>query len=104
MKEFIIKFASGGQAGVKSTENLLKWLNGSFNLESIPNDAIDELAELTEVAEEKSKIALVDLLRLLCLNEDIAKYFITKHWELVDLCMIQYLQMQDMKDASAKIM
>ncbi len=69
MKEFIIKFASGSQSGVKSTENLLKWLNGSFNLESITNAAIDELVELTEVAEEKSKIALVDLLRLLCLND-----------------------------------
>jgi len=65
----------------------LKWLD-VFNLESIPCEAMDELVELTEVAEEKSKIALVDLLRLLCLNENHADYFITKHWDLVDACMI----------------
>lgn len=104
MKEFIIKFAKGGQSGVKSTDNLLKWLENNFNLQSIPEAAIDELVELTEVAEEKSKIALVDLLRLLVLNDNQAKYVATKHWELVDACMIQYLQMQDLSDASARIM
>jgi hypothetical protein len=73
-------------------------------LESIPHEAIDELVELAEVAEEKSKIALVDLLRLLVLNDQQANYFISKHWDLVDACMIQYLSMQDMRDPSAKIM
>jgi hypothetical protein len=34
-------------------------------LDNCPQEAMDELVELTEVAEEKSKIALADLLRLL---------------------------------------
>ena len=40
-----------------------------MNLDAIPKAAIDELVELTEIAEDRNKIALVDLLRLLVLKE-----------------------------------
>ena len=41
------------------------------------------MAELAEIAEEKSKIALIDLFRLLVLQEVQAEYILTKHWELI---------------------
>ena len=53
---------------VKSTKELSAWLSGSMNLEAIPKPAIDELVELAEIAEDRSKIALVDLMRLLVLK------------------------------------
>ena len=68
MKEFIKKFAQQSQQEVKSTAALLSWLE-SFDLKSIPREAIDELVELAEIAEEKNKIALIDLFRLLILHD-----------------------------------
>jgi len=44
--------------------------------------------ELAEIAEERSKIALVDLMRLLSLNEKQAVYIISRHWDLVETFMI----------------
>ena len=40
-----------------------------MNLEAISKAAIDELVELAEIAEDKNKIALVDLFRLLVLKD-----------------------------------
>ena len=37
----------------------------TFSLEDIPLEAVDELMEMVQVAEEKSKIALIDLCRLI---------------------------------------
>ena len=48
----------------------MQWIESSFDPNSIPNAAIDELVELTEVAEDKSKIALIDLFRLILLKEE----------------------------------
>jgi hypothetical protein len=47
----------------------MAWLEGSMNLEAISKAAIDELVELAEIAEDKNKIALVDLFRLLVLKD-----------------------------------
>ena len=69
MKEFIISFAKRSEKDVKSTKELMAWLEGSMNLEAIAQAAIDELVELAEIAEDKNKIALVDLFRLLVLKD-----------------------------------
>ena len=57
------------------------------SLEKCPNNAMDELVELTEVAEEKNKIALVDLFRLLMRKDNQCEYILTKHWEMIDTCI-----------------
>jgi hypothetical protein len=41
----------------------------SFDIAKISKEAIDQLVALSEIAEDKSKIALIDLLRLVVLNE-----------------------------------
>jgi hypothetical protein len=69
MKEFIISFAKRSEKDVKSVKELMAWLEGSMNLEAISKAAIDELVELSEIAEDKNKIALVDLFRLLVLKD-----------------------------------
>lgn len=69
MKEFITSFVKKSEKEVKSVKEISAWLNGSMNLEAISSAAIDELIELTEIAEDKSKIALVDLFRLLVLKD-----------------------------------
>jgi hypothetical protein len=68
MKEFVEKFADSDEVKkeVGATENLKKWLVG-FKLESMPKEAIDELMSIVEIAEDKTKIALIDLIRLLML-------------------------------------
>ena len=71
-------------------------------LENCPNEAIDELVELTEVAEEKSKIALADLLRLLMKKDTQCQYILNKHWEMIDTCIFQYLSSIDLKDKDAR--
>jgi len=90
MKEFIRKFAKTSEKDVKSIANLMIWLE-IFDIGAISNDAIDELVELAEIAEDRSKIALIDLFRLLVLNGKQAEYILTKHWELVEICVIGYL-------------
>lgn len=91
MKEFIRKFAKQSEKDVKSIDKLMTWLEGSFDFENIPNEAIDELVELAEIAEDRSKIALIDLFRLLVLTGNQSEYIFTKHWELVEICVIGYL-------------
>ena len=71
--------------------NVLQWIDASFNIESIPNPAMDELRELAEVAEDKNKMALIDLFRLLMLKDDQAGYIMSAHWELIEVCIIGYL-------------
>jgi hypothetical protein len=66
MKEFITNFTNSEEVKkeVKSTEHIRKWLD-CFKLENMPREAIDELMEIVGVAEDKNKIALIDLVRLL---------------------------------------
>ena len=61
-----MKCAKESEKDVKSTKALMAWLE-TFDLKTISNEAIDELVELAEIAEERSKIALIDLFRLLIL-------------------------------------
>ena len=82
MKEFILNFAKKSEKDVKSTKEMVNWLS-AINLEAISKPAIDELVELAEIAEDRSKIALVDLLRLLVLKDVQAEYILTRHWELI---------------------
>lgn len=81
MKEFITNFAKSEEAQkeVASTSNLLSWL-ATFKLDYAPREAIDELMSLIDVAEDKSKIALIDLLRLLIVHEANAIHILNKHW------------------------
>ena len=59
---------------------------------------------MAEVAEDKSKIALMDLLRLVVLDEAQAEYVFGQHWNLVDTCILEYFESQDLKDKEAKIL
>lgn len=81
----------------------MQWIEGSFNLESIPQKAIDELVELAEIAEDKNKIALIDLFRLLVLKDTQAEYIVQRHWELIEICIIGYLSAQNLQDAEARL-
>lgn len=103
MKDFILTFAKRSEKEVKSTKELISWLNGSFNLEAISKAAINELASLAEIAEDRSKIALVDLFRLLVLTGTQAEFILQDHWELIEVCIIGYLSAQDLKDPEAKV-
>jgi len=55
------------------------------------------------IAEERSKIALIDLMRLLFQYEGSAAHILYKHWETFDLSIFQYLLCVDIKDPNAKI-
>jgi hypothetical protein len=68
MKDFIRKFAQTSEKEVKSTTNIIAWLD-NFDLKTAPQKAIDELVELAEVAEDKNKMALIDMFRLLVIHE-----------------------------------
>jgi len=91
MKQFVKNFATSQASEVSSTTNVMQWIEDSFNVESISTAAIDELVQLAEVAEDKSKIALIDLFRLLILKDEQAGYVMTRHWELIEVCVIGYL-------------
>jgi hypothetical protein len=66
MKQFIEKFVDSETVTkeVGDVTNFKKWVEG-FKMEEIPYSAIDELVKMVAVAEERSKIALIDLVRLL---------------------------------------
>lgn len=67
MKEFIGKLANQSASEVK-VDLLLKWLE-TFDTNKMDKHCIDQLVELAEIAEDKQKIALIDLLRLVVLEE-----------------------------------
>lgn len=69
MKQFVKNFATSSASEVSSTTHVMQWIDNSFSIEAIPNEAINELRELAEVAEDKNKIALIDLFRLLILKD-----------------------------------
>ena len=66
MKEFVTSLSNSEDVKkeVGDVVNFKKWLE-TFKLESMPREAIDELMQMVEIAEDKSKIALIDLVRLL---------------------------------------
>ena len=76
----------------------MQWIDGSFDIEAVPFAAINELRELAEVAEDKNKIALIDLFRLMILKDNQAELILNNHWELIEVCVIGYLLAQDMQD------
>ncbi len=75
----------------------------NIKLESVPKNALDELLDLVEIAEDKTKIALVDLLRLLMVHEANAAHLLNKHWDKLDVCICSYLQCLDITDPEAKV-
>ena len=64
--------------------NFKNWLV-EFKFESISQEALNELISMVEVAEERSKIALIDLVRLLFQYEGSAAHVLYKHWETFDI-------------------
>jgi hypothetical protein len=105
MKEFVTTFAKSEEASkeVKSTLNIVQWL-ANMKLEYVPREALDELLDLIEIAEDKSKIALIDLLRLLMIHEANAAHILNKHWDRFEVSIFGYLQCIDIKDPEAKVM
>ena len=91
MKQFVKNFATSQANEVASTAAVMQWIETSFDVENVPTQAIDELVQLAEVAEDKSKIALMDLFRLLILKDEQAGYVLSRHWELIEICVIGYL-------------
>ena len=81
----------------------MQWIETSFDIEAMPREAIDKLVELAEVAEDKSKIAIIDLFRLLILKDTQAEYILTRHWDLIEICIIGYLSAQNLSDPEAKV-
>lgn len=59
---------------------------------------------MLQVAEDKAKIGLMDLIRLLLPYEAPAAHIYYKHWETFDITIFQYLLCIDIKDASDKVM
>jgi thioredoxin 1 len=104
MKEFVLNFVKSEDTlkEVKSTQNLQNWLN-VFRLENMPREAIDELMELVEIAEDKNKIALIDLIRLLMLHEGNAAHILNRHWQSFEVSIFGYVQCMDIKDPEAKV-
>jgi len=105
MKEFVTNFAKSDEASkeVKSTAHIIQWL-GNMRLEYVPREALDELLDLIEIAEDKNKIALVDLLRLLMGHESNAAHLLNKHWDRFEVSIFGYLQCIDIKDPESKVM
>jgi hypothetical protein len=101
MKEFITKLTVSSASEIK-VDVFKAWLD-TFDIKNISAQALDELVALSEIAEDKEKIALVDLLRLLVLEENAATHIFGKHWELVDVFVIGYLNCQDLQDKDARV-
>lgn len=86
MKDFISKFMSSETVSkeVGEVPAFKEWMT-TFQLDKISFKAIDELIEMVQVAEERSKIALIDLIRLLFQYEGPTNHVLRKHWETFDI-------------------
>ena len=56
---------------------------------------------MVEIAEDKFKIALIDLLRLLMMHEHTAAHILNRHWNTIEVTIFGYLECMDIKDTSA---
>lgn len=66
-------------------------------------DAIDQLVNLSDRAQDTQRIAFVDLFRLLALDDRQAEYIFTKHWStLIEKSVISYVEKANLKDKNAK--
>ena len=103
MKQFIQKFVDSDavKKEVGEVKNFKEWLQ-TFDLENISQEALDELVELVGAAEERSKIALIDLMRLLFQYEGSAAHILYKRWETFDITISQFLLCMDIKDQNNK--
>lgn len=104
MKQFILKFVDSDTVQKEvdgGVENFKKWLN-IFSMPDIPANACTELMGMVEVAEDRSKIALIDLVRLLFQYEAPTGHIIYKHWESLDT-IFQYIKCLDIKNPDEKV-
>lgn len=69
----------------------------------MPREAIDEFMSLVEIAEDKNKIALIDLARLLMMHEHSAAHILNKHWSTFEVGIFGYLECMDLKDPNEKV-
>mmetsp|Transcript_31610 Transcript_31610/g.48347 ORF Transcript_31610/g.48347 Transcript_31610/m.48347 type:complete len:81 (-) Transcript_31610:569-811(-) len=78
MKTFILKFVNSETVAkeVGSVDNFKKWMETSFEFPSISIKAIEELVKMVEIAEDRTKIALIDLTRLIVMNEGPADHIV----------------------------
>jgi hypothetical protein len=74
-----------------------------MKLENAPIEALDELLELIGIADAKSKIALVDLLRLLIIHKINAAYVLHKHWDKLNTSICEYFKGMDLTDPDARV-
>ena len=58
---------------------------------------------MLEIAEDRSKIALIDLIRLLFQYEAPTGHIIYKHWDSFDAMIFQYIKCLDIKDPNEKV-
>lgn len=68
------------------------------------NAVVAELVEVISVANDKGKIATMDLMRLVVLNEMQAGCVLAKHWDLVSTHIIAYLSSNDIKDKNNRLL
>jgi len=101
MGAFISKMVETSQNELK-LDSLKEWLK-TFDCKKMDPQTIDQLVSLAEIAEDKQKIALIDLLRLIVLEEKQAEYLLQKHWELIDVCVIGYIECMDLKNKEDKV-
>lgn len=70
----------------------------------MPNSVVAELVEVISVANEKGKIATMDLMRLVVLNEMQAGCVLAKHWDLISTHVIAYLASHNIKDKNNRML
>lgn len=94
MKEFVKKTVIAGG----TFKSLVNWMDSGFDLNAIPNLAVDELVQLMSKSDNKTRMALSDLLRLLVLEaEPQIKYIFSNNWnKLVEDCIIKPIESQDL--------
>lgn len=103
MKEFFLKLINSEDIKKEATslEAITAWA-AEFNVTKMDKAAIDELIDLIQLAEDKSKIALMDLLRLLFLHEHAVDHILNKHWCSLQESIIGYLMCFDLNSDDGK--
>ena len=65
-------------------------------MDLISEKTIDQLTDLTLSARVFEKTVLLDVYRLIVLQESTAQYVFTKHWdELIEVCLLGYLNVAE---------
>eukprot|EP00351_Strombidinopsis_sp_SopsisLIS2011_P000924 CAMPEP_0116874292 /NCGR_PEP_ID=MMETSP0463-20121206/5720_1 /TAXON_ID=181622 /ORGANISM="Strombidinopsis sp, Strain SopsisLIS2011" /LENGTH=112 /DNA_ID=CAMNT_0004517723 /DNA_START=1010 /DNA_END=1348 /DNA_ORIENTATION=- len=106
LRDYVEKFTESEvvKKELESTVAIKEWLK-IFDPKTISHTALEQLLQMTAEAEAQQKIAFLELLKFLVLQENVAVYVLIEHWEgLIEVAIMAYIACNDLQDPKDNVL